>query len=224
MLLHSYKPFVRQWSCWGAWHAPSGSAPAQNAGWRDVCVVKFHQLLRYWGSTLWSGSIMGPLGTVDINKTYFTHLFDKYWGTLFSSPGWMFCWEFFHEGLSPVGQMALCVTHRVPFNTLHDTVSLTAARCGSVSLAGSLAAQQVWWHQRKQTGPISRCRWIPGCDVGNSCMSTIGSWRLSWVWKKKRVWCQLPSWFWKGTRWRRRKRERKKKRDSTKPILIEKCQ
>jgi len=50
--------------------------------------------------------------------------------------------------------------------------------------------------QKKQTGPISICCWLLSPDVGNSCMSTIGSWRLSWVWKKKWDWCQLPSWIW----------------------------
>lgn len=30
-------------------------------------------------------------------------------------------------------------------------------------------------------------------------MSTIGSWPLSWVWKRNRDWCQLPSWIWNRT-------------------------
>lgn len=36
-------------------------------------------------------------------------------------------------------------------------------------------------YQRKQTGPISICRWLWRCSVGSCWMSTIGSWRLSWV-------------------------------------------
>ena len=59
------------------------------------------------------------------------------------------------------------------------------------------------WCQRKQTGPISRYCWLSGDDVGvSSCTSTIGSWRLSWVWKRNRDWCQLPSWIWKRKEWK----------------------
>lgn len=66
-----------------------------------------------------------------------------------------------------------------------------------VDLTG-LCEQITGWclRQRKQTGPISMCCCLSSWEAGTSCMSTIGSCWLSWVWKIKRDWCQLPSWIW----------------------------